>query len=103
VKECISNGSNPMEVVHPSAVGRDKSSRVEELVLWNKYVTTPGNMININSLPPNLCNVKKGSPSTLQLTKRKVNQKDNQERIATNKIKFKTKLQGWPGKRNYLW
>jgi hypothetical protein len=86
VKECISNGSNPMEMVHPSAVGRDKSSRVEELLLWNKYVTTPGNMININSLPPNLCNAKKGSPSTLQLTKRKVKRQpgknsNNQDKI----------------------
>ena len=38
VQECISNGSNPMEVVHPSAVGTSKSSREEELLLWNKYV-----------------------------------------------------------------
>ena len=54
VKECISNGSNPMEVVHPSAVGKDKSSREEELVLWNKYITTPSNMILVKSLPHNL-------------------------------------------------
>jgi len=72
VKECISNGSNPMEVVHPSAVGKDKSSREEELVLWNKYITTPSNMILVESLPHNLCSVKKGAQSTLQLSKRKV-------------------------------
>jgi hypothetical protein len=69
VKECLSNGSNPMEVVHPSAVGRSKSSKVEELELWNKYITAPGNRINMTSLPPNLRNVKKGTKSTLQLTK----------------------------------
>jgi hypothetical protein len=72
VKECISNGSNPMEVVHASAVGRFKSSKVEELALWNKYITAPGNRIDMMSLPPNLRNVKKGTQSTLRLTKTKV-------------------------------
>jgi hypothetical protein len=80
VKECISNGSNPMEVVHPSAVGKDKSSREEELVLWNKYITTPSNMILVESLPHNLCSVKKkGAQSTLQLSKTK----DKREREVT--------------------
>ena len=71
VKECISNGSNPMEVVHPSAVGKDKSIREEELVLWTKYITTPSNMILVESLPHNLRSIKKGAQSTLQLSKTK--------------------------------
>jgi hypothetical protein len=92
VKECISNGSNPMEVVHPSAVGKDKSSREEELVLWNKYITTPSNMILVESLPHNLRSIKKGAQSTLQLSKtkderRKRKGSDNVQRKAIKRTK----------------
>jgi hypothetical protein len=66
VKECLANGSNPMEVIHPSAVACSKSSKEEELGLWIKYITARGNMIDIDSLPPHLRNVKKGTKTKVK-------------------------------------
>jgi hypothetical protein len=49
-----------------------------------KYVTTPGNMIDINSLPPNLRNVKKGSPSTKRKVERQPEKNSNKQDTITN-------------------
>jgi hypothetical protein len=49
INECISSGSNPMEVLHSSEKGSASSGKKEEVELWRKYMKV--HKINIGALP----------------------------------------------------
>jgi hypothetical protein len=64
VKECLASNCNPLEVLHPSANARDGAKKDEERELWKKYVTTPSNKINVDSLPREVRQLHKASSSS---------------------------------------
>jgi hypothetical protein len=51
VKECISTGSDPMEVLYSSKKGKESASEEEKIMLWKKYVTKASNKIDTSKLP----------------------------------------------------
>jgi hypothetical protein len=51
VNECISNGSDPLEIMFSSKKGRKNSSNEEKLSIWRSYITKASNKIDINKLP----------------------------------------------------
>jgi hypothetical protein len=61
MNECISSGSNPMEVLHSSEKGSKSSGKKEELELWRKYVTSKVHKINIPALPKVVHNVQEAA------------------------------------------
>jgi hypothetical protein len=55
VKECLSTGSNIMEVLHSSAKASMASSMKEQQKKWRQYIES--NHINVNELPEQACNL----------------------------------------------
>jgi hypothetical protein len=51
VNECISNGSNPLEIMFSSTKGRKNSSNEEKISIWRSYITKTSNKIDIKKLP----------------------------------------------------
>jgi hypothetical protein len=61
VKECLANGSNPMEIMHSSARGSLSSCKDEEIAIWKHYVTKKSNKINISLLPKQVHHLHQGA------------------------------------------
>ena len=51
VKECISSGSDQMEVLYSSKKGKESTSVEEKRMLWKNYVTKASNKIDTSKLP----------------------------------------------------
>jgi hypothetical protein len=51
VNECVSSGSDPLEIMFSSAKGRNNSRLEEKISIWKSYVTKASNKIDLQKLP----------------------------------------------------